>query len=67
MSAGELTGEQIRVLFHLFANRLIARGIHGNIDLVGGAALDLQGIGKSPTADIDASYADKTSVDTIVA
>ncbi|MHA7304291.1 hypothetical protein ACX80E_03455 [Arthrobacter sp. TMN-49] len=41
MSAGELTGEQILALLHELANRLAARGIHGDIKLVGGAALIL--------------------------
>ncbi len=54
MSAGEIT------------NRLAARGIHGDSKLVGGAALVLQGIGNRPTADIDASYAEKANVNTIV-
>ena len=44
-----------------------AQGVRGDIKLLGGAALVLQGIGNRPTADIDASYADKTSVNTIVA
>jgi hypothetical protein len=55
MSAGELTGDQILALLHELANRLAARGIHGDIKLVGGAALILQGIDNRPTADIDAS------------
>lgn len=67
MSGGELTGDQILALLHELANRLAARGIHGDIKLVGGAALILQGIGNRPTADIDASYAKKTSVNSIVA
>ena len=67
MTAGELTGEQILALLHELATRLAARGIHGDIKLVGGAALILQGIGNRPTADIDASYAEKTSVNSVVA
>ncbi|MFC8304846.1 DUF6036 family nucleotidyltransferase [Specibacter sp. NPDC057265] len=67
MSAGELTGEQILTLLHELSNRLAARGIHGDIKLVGGAALILQGIGNRPTADIDASYGEKTNVNKIVA
>ena len=67
MTAGELTGEQILALLHELATRLAARGIQGDIKLVGGAALILQGIGNRPTADIDASYAEKTTVNTIVA
>jgi hypothetical protein len=43
-----------------------ARGVHGDIKLVGGAALVLQGIGNRPSADIDASYADQATVYTIV-
>lgn len=67
MSAGELTGDRILALLHELAKRLAARGIHGDIKLVGGAALILQGVGNRPTADIDASYAEKTSVNSIVA
>jgi Nucleotidyltransferase of unknown function (DUF6036) len=67
MSAGELTGDQIRALLHELAARLAALGIQGDIKLVGGAALILQGVGNRPTADIDASYAEKTSVNSIVA
>ena len=67
MSAGELTGEQILALLHELAKRLAARGIHGDIKLVGGAALILQGLGNRPTADIDASYANKATVNIIVA
>lgn len=66
MSAGELTADQILALLHELANRLAARGIHGDIKLVGGAALVLQNIGNRPTADIDASYAEKASVNSIV-
>lgn len=66
MSAGELTGEQILALLHELGRRLQACGVHGDIKLVGGAALILQGLGNRPTADIDASYANKTSVNTIV-
>lgn len=67
MIAGELSVDQILALFHELTNRLTARGIHGDIKLVGGAALILQGIGNRPTADIDASNAQKTSVNTVVA
>ena len=67
MSAGELTGDQILALLHELGHRLAARGIHGDIKLVGGAALVLQGIGNRPTADIDASYAEKMTVNSIVA
>lgn len=67
MIAGELSGEQILALLHELADRLAARGIHGDIKLVGGAALVLQGIGNRPTADIDASYAENTSVNSLVA
>jgi hypothetical protein len=66
MSGGELTADQIRALLHELGRRLQACGNHGDIKLVGGAALILQGIGNRPTADIDASYADPTSVNTIV-
>ncbi|WP_246527443.1 DUF6036 family nucleotidyltransferase [Pseudarthrobacter albicanus] len=66
MSGGELTADQIRALLHELGRRLKVRGIHGDIKLVGGAALILQGIGNRPTADIDASYADPTTVNTIV-
>lgn len=67
MSAGELTGYQIRALLHELGRRLAARGIQGDIKLVGGAALFLQDIGNRPTADIDASYANKTDVNLIAA
>ncbi|MGA7204361.1 MAG: hypothetical protein WBX27_07010 [Specibacter sp.] len=62
--------EQILALRHQLADVPATRGVHGDIKPVGGAALVLQGIVKSPTADIDASfagYAAKTSVTTIVA
>ncbi len=66
MSAGELTADQILALLHELSHRLTARGIRSDIKLIGGAALILQGVGNRPTADIDASYADKASVNTIV-
>ncbi|BAS12591.1 hypothetical protein AHiyo8_08940 [Arthrobacter sp. Hiyo8] len=66
MSGGELTADQIRALLHELGRRLQARGIHGDIKLVGGAALILQGIGNRPTADIDASYADPATVNAVV-
>ena len=67
MSSGELTSTQIHALLEELGRRLQARGIHGDVKLVGGAALILQGIGNRPTADVDASYADKTAVDAVVA
>ncbi|MBT2538729.1 DUF6036 family nucleotidyltransferase [Arthrobacter sp. ISL-69] len=67
MTGGELTATQINALLHELGRRLQARGLHGDIKLVGGAALILQGIGNRPTADIDASYADQSSVNAIVA
>ncbi|WP_248760935.1 DUF6036 family nucleotidyltransferase [Pseudarthrobacter sp. SSS035] len=67
MSGGELTADQIRALLHELGRRLQAQGVHGDIKLVGGAALILQGIGNRPTADIDASYADPSTVNAIVA
>ncbi|UVJ41172.1 DUF6036 family nucleotidyltransferase [Arthrobacter sp. CJ23] len=66
MTGGELTAAQIRALLHELGRRLQAVGAHGDVKLVGGAALILQGIGNRPTADIDASYADKTTVDAVV-
>jgi Nucleotidyltransferase of unknown function (DUF6036) len=66
MSSGELNAAQIHALLKELGRRLQARGIHGDVKLVGGAALILQGIGNRPTADIDASYADKTTVDDVV-
>ena len=66
MSGGELTADQIRTLLHELGRRLHARGNHGDIKLVGGAALILQGIGNRPTADIDASYADPAAVNPVV-
>lgn len=67
MSAGELTAQEIRALLQELGRRLTARAVHGDIKLVGGAALILQGVGNRPTTDIDASYANKTAVDEIVA
>ena len=49
-----------------FGRRLGASGVHGDVKLLGGAALIRQGIGNRPTADIDASYADKAAVNAIV-
>lgn len=66
MNGGELNAEQIRALLRELGRRLHAKGVHGDIKLVGGAALILQGIGNRPTADIDASYADKAAVDALV-
>lgn len=66
MSGGELNAQQIRALLRELGRRLHARGVQGDIKLVGGAALILQGIGNRPTADIDASYADKAAVDALV-
>lgn len=54
MSGGELTTDQIRALLHELGRRRHAQGVHGDVKLVGGAALILQGIGNRPTADIDA-------------
>ncbi|MFB9821791.1 DUF6036 family nucleotidyltransferase [Arthrobacter ramosus] len=54
MNGGELTAAQIRALLHELGRRLQARDVHGDIKLVGGAALILQGIGNRATADIDA-------------
>ena len=53
MSGGELTATQISALQEL-GWRLQARGIHSDVNRIGGAALVLQGIGNRPTADIDA-------------
>ena len=66
MSTGELNAAQIHALLQELGRRLQTRGVHGDVKLVGGAALILQGIGNRPTADIDASYADKTTVDAVV-
>jgi hypothetical protein len=63
MTGGELTASQIRALLQELGRRLQARGNHGDIKLVGGAALILQGIGNRPTADIDA---DPTTVNAVV-
>ena len=54
MTGGELTAAQIRALLHELGRRLQAADAHGDVKLVGGAALILQGIGNRPTADIDA-------------
>jgi hypothetical protein len=67
MTGGELTAAQIRALLHELGRRLQAAGAHGDVKLVGGAALILQGIGNRPTADIDASYADPHTIHTVVA
>lgn len=67
MTGGELTAAQIRALLHELGRRLQAAGAHGDVKLVGGAALILQGIGNRPTADIDASYADPHSIHAVVA
>lgn len=66
MSGGELNAAQIHALLQELGRRLQARGVHGDVKLVGGAALILQGIGNRPTADIDASYADKAAVNAAV-
>ena len=67
MTGGELTAAQIRALLHELGRRLQAAGAHGDVKLVGGAALILQGIGNRSTADIDASYADPTTIHAVVA
>lgn len=67
MTGGELTAAQIWALLHELGRRLQAAGAHGDIKLVGGAALILQGIGNRPTADIDASYADPHTIHAVVA
>lgn len=67
MSAGELTGERILAILPELGDMLAARGVHRDVQLVGSAALGLQGIGNRPTADIDASYTEKASVNSIVA
>lgn len=67
MTEGELTAEQIRALLHELGRRLQAAGAHGDVKLVGGAALILQVVGNRPTADIDASYADPHTIHAVVA
>jgi hypothetical protein len=67
MTGGELTAAQIRALLHELDRRLQATGAHGDIKLVGGGALILQGVGNRPTADIDASYADPNTIHSVVA
>jgi hypothetical protein len=42
-------------------------GAHGDVKLVGDAALILQGIGNRPTADIDANYSHPGTIHTVVA
>ena len=66
MTGGELTRAQIGALLQELNRRLKARGVHGDVKLVGGAALILQGIGNRPTADIDASYADNAAINAVV-
>ena len=67
MSGGELNATQIHALLQELGRRLQAAGAHGDVKLVGGAALILQGIGNRPTADIDASYTDPHTIHTVVA
>ena len=67
MTGGELNATQIRALLHEPGRRLQAAGAHGDIKLVGAAALILQGIGNRPTADIDPSYADPDTIHAVVA
>ena len=67
MTGGEFTAAQIRALLHELDRRLQATGAHGDIKLVGGGALILQGVGNRPTADIDASYADPHTIHAVVA
>ena len=67
MTGGELSAAQIRALLHELGRRLQAAGANGDVKLVGGAALILQGIGNRPTADIDASYADPLTIHAVVA
>ncbi len=66
MTGGELNATQIQALLQELGRRLHYRGVHGDVKLIGGAALILQGIGNRPTADIDASYADNTAVNAVV-
>jgi hypothetical protein len=66
MTGGELNATQIHALLQELGRRLQARGVHSDVKLVGGAALILQGIGNRPTADVDASYADKAAVNAVV-
>ena len=66
MNGGELTAAQIHALLQELGRRLQGAGAHGDIKLVGGAALILQGIGNRPTADIDASYADQDTIHAVV-
>lgn len=66
MSRAELSADQVRALLQELSRRLEAQGIRGDIRLVGGAALILQGIAARTTTDIDASYADKDAVEGIV-
>ncbi|MET3921428.1 hypothetical protein [Arthrobacter sp. UYEF20] len=42
MSGGELNATQIHALLQELGRRLQARGVHGDVKLVGGAALILQ-------------------------
>ena len=65
MSASKLTNNPAVPRLDELANRVAGRGIHCDVDLVGGAALILHGIGNRPTAYIDASYPDKDTINTI--
>ncbi|MFF1831847.1 DUF6036 family nucleotidyltransferase [Paenarthrobacter sp. NPDC058040] len=66
MSRAALDASLIRVLLQELADRLESKGIAGDIRLVGGAALILQGISVRMTTDIDASYAEAEAVDLVV-
>lgn len=66
MSSADLSATQMRALLQELAHRMGLRGVKGDIKLVGGAALILQGVGNRPTPDIDAVYADKATIDAIV-
>ena len=62
MTGGELNATQIHALLHELGRRLQDRGVHGDVKLIGGAALILQGIGNRPTADIAKRGEDKNSM-----
>ena len=66
MTGGELNATQIHARLQELGRRLLCRGVHGDVKLIGGAALISQGIGNRPTADIDASYADNAAVNAVV-
>lgn len=57
--------EEIRALLAKLGTRLAARGIDGDIRIVGGAAIAFTGSTRRRTKDIDASYANPAEVEAV--